>query len=149
MDETIIQIQSIPTSDRSKPLLETGLLAVLRGDSEKTLEADRNRLGPLLEGFVFSELAKISSHPSGYASIGHYRDKDMVEVDFVVEQRGRILGIEVKAGATAKPEDFRGLRRLRSAAAEAFACGIVLHDGDRIQRFGDRLYAMPASRLWI
>lgn len=50
----------------------------------------------------------------------------------LVVKRGRILGIEVKAGATAKPEDFRGLRRLRSATAEAFACGIVLHDGDRI-----------------
>ncbi len=129
--------------------LDTGLLAVLRGDSAKALATDRNRLGPLLEGFVFSELVKIAGQASEYASISHYRDKDKVEVDFVVEQAGAILGIEVKAGAMAKPEDFRGLRRLRSATGEAFACGIVLHDGDRIQRLGDRLYAMPVSRLWM
>ncbi|MCY3816431.1 MAG: ATP-binding protein [Gammaproteobacteria bacterium] len=129
--------------------LDTGLLAVLRGDSVKALAADRNKFGPLLEGFVFSELVKIASQTTEYASISHYRDKDKVEVDFVVEQSGAILGIEVKAGAIAKPEDFRGLKRLQSATGEAFACGIVLHDGDRIQRLGERLYAMPVSRLWM
>ena len=128
--------------------LDTGLLAALRGDSAQDLRADRNKLGSLLEGFVYTELAKIFGQASAYASISHYRDKDKLEVDFVVEQAGKILGIEVKAGATAKPEDFRGLKRLRSAIGEAFACGIVLHDGERIQRLGDRLFAMPVSRLW-
>ena len=112
------------------------------------LRADRNKLGSLLEGFVYTELAKIFGQASAYASISHYRDKDKLEVDFVIEQAGKTLGIEVKAGATAKPEDFRGLKRLRSATGEAFACGIVLHDGERIQRLGDRLFAMPVSRLW-
>ena len=128
--------------------VDTGLLAALLKDSAEALEADRSRLGFLLEGFVFSELAKIAAQTSVHATISHYRDKDKAEVDFVVEQAGKTLGIEVKAGATARPEDFRGLRRLRSATGEAFACGIVLHDGDRIQRLGDRLYAMPFSRLW-
>ena len=128
--------------------LDTGLLAALRGDGVKDLRADRNKLGSLLEGFVYAELAKFAGHASAYASISHYRDKDKIEVDFVVEQAGKILGIEVRAGATAKLEDFRGLKRLRSATGEAFACGIVLHDGERIQRSGDRLFAMPVSRLW-
>ena len=128
--------------------LDSGLLAALRGDGAKDVRADRNKLGSLLEGFVYAELAKSAGQASTYASISHYRDKDKIEVDFVVEQAGKILGIEVKASATAKPEDFRGLKRLRSATGEAFACGIVLHDGERIQRLGDRLFAMPVSRLW-
>ena len=128
--------------------LDTGLLAALRGNGVKDLSADRNRLGPLLEGFVYSELAKIVGQASAYASIGHYRDKDKVEVDFVVELAGKIFGVEVKTGATARVEDFRGLKRLRSATGESFACGIVLHDGERVQRLDDRLYAMPVSRLW-
>ncbi len=128
--------------------LDTGLLAALRGDSAKDLRTDRNKLGSLLEGFVHAELAKIAGQASSYASVSHYRDKDKLEVDFVVEKAGRIVGIEVKAGATAKPEDFRGLKRLRSATGEVFAGGIVLHDGERIQCAGDRLFAMPVSQLW-
>lgn len=128
--------------------LDTGLLAALRGEGATDLDADRNRLGPLLEGFVYAELAKIAGQTSAYASISHYRDKDKVEVDFVVGQAGKIVGIEVKAGATVKPEDFRGLKRLRAATGDAFACGIVLHDGERIQRSGERLFAMPVGRLW-
>ena len=128
--------------------LDTGLLAALRGDGAKDLRADRNRLGSLLEGFVYAELAKIAGQATSYASISHYRDKDKLEVDVVIEQAGRVLGIEVKAGATAKPEDFRGLKRLRAATGATFACGILLHDGDRIQRAGDRLFAMPVGQLW-
>ncbi|MYF69538.1 MAG: ATP-binding protein, partial [Proteobacteria bacterium] len=128
--------------------LDTGLLAALRGDSAKDLRADRNKLGPLLEGFVHAELAKIAGQSSSFVSVSHYRDKDKLEVDFVVEKAGRIVGIEVKAGATAKPEDFRGLKRLRSVTDEVFSGGIVLHDGERIQRAGDRLFAMPVSQLW-
>ena len=128
--------------------LDTGLLAALRGDGVKDLQADRNKLGSLLEGFVYAELAKFAGHASVYTSISHYRDKDKIEVDFVVEREGKILGIEVKAGATARIEDFRGLKRLQSATGDAFACGIVLHDGERIQRSGDRLFAMPVSLLW-
>jgi len=128
--------------------LDTGLLAALRGDSAKDLRADRNKLGSLLEGFVHAELAKIAGQASSFVSVSHYRDKDKLEVDFVVETAGRIVGIEVKASATVKPEDFRGLKRLSSATGGAFAGGIVLHDGERIQRAGDRLFAMPVSQLW-
>ena len=128
--------------------LDTGLLAGLRAVGVKDLSADRRMFGSLLEGFVYAELAKLAGQATVYTSISHYRDKDKTEVDLVIEQAGQILGIEVKAGATARSGDFRGLKRLQSATGEAFACGIVLHDGERIQRLGDRLFAMPVSRLW-
>jgi len=84
----------------------------------------------------------------GQLSISHYRDKDKVEVDFVLERPGNIVGVEVKAAATVKPENFHGLKRLRDATGKAFTCGILLHDGERIQRTGDRFFAMPVSQLW-
>ena len=128
--------------------LDTGMLAALRGDSASDLRGDRNKFGSLLEGFVYAELVKIAGQAPVSPSISHYRDKDKLEVDFVVERAGTIFGIEVKAGATVRLEDFRGLKRLRSATGERFACGIVLHDGERVQRLSDRLFAMPVSRLW-
>ena len=128
--------------------IDSGLLAALQRVSEGDIQGERSKLGPLLEGFVFSELAKLIGHSEDPVSLSHFRDRDRVEVDFVLEQAEKIVGIEVKVTATLKPRDLRGLQRLQSAAGRAFACGVILHDGERIQRVGDRLFAMPVASLW-
>ena len=77
------------------------------------------------------------------------RDKDGVEVDIVLEQGPRaIAGVDIKLAATVSSRDFRGLRKLRDALGERFACGVVLYDGEISVPFGDRLHAIPISRLW-
>lgn len=79
----------------------------------------------------------------------HFRDRDGAEVDIVIERAaGAVAGVEVKAAATVKPTDFRGLRKLAAAAGDRFACGVVLYDGEVNARFGDRLHAVPIRRLW-
>ena len=128
--------------------LDSGLLAGLCDVSESSIAADRTKLGPILEGFVFSELAKLIARSAGDVSIYHYRDRDGTEVDFVLERRQQVVGIEVKSAASVKPNDLRGLRRIQAINADNFACGIILHDGDRIQKVGDKLFAMPVSALW-
>ncbi len=128
--------------------LDSGLLAALRRVTEQDIKDDRSKLGALLEGFVFSELTKLVGQSDAPVSISHLRDRDKVEVDFVLEKVGRVVGLEVKSAASVKPEDFHGLKRLQEATGRAFACGIILHDGERIQRTGDRLFAMPVQQLW-
>lgn len=128
--------------------LDSGLLAALRRANPPDLAADRSRLGSMLEGFVFSELSKLLSQSTDPVSISHYRDRDQIEVDFVLEQSGMVVGIEVKAAATVYPRDLRGLERLKDAVRGPMACGILLHDGDQIARVGDGLFAMPVSCLW-
>ena len=129
--------------------LDTGLLAALRRIRATDVAADRREFGALLECFVHAELAKAMALSDEPTEIYHYRDKDRVEVDFVLERSpGEIVGVEVKASATARPEDFHGLRRLQDAVGDQFACGVVLHDGDRIQRVAQGLYAMPFKMLW-
>ena len=129
--------------------LDPGLLAALRRTGVADIARDRQRLGPLLECLVHAELAKAAALCEEPTEIAHYRDKDRIEVDFVLARSpGEVVGIEVKAGATARPDDFRGLRRLQEAAGDDFRCGIVLHDGDRIQAVAPRLFAMPVEVLW-
>ena len=129
--------------------LDSGLLAALRRVDSAAIDRDRRQLGPLLESFVYSEVVKAAALSDEPVFISHYRDKDQLQVDMVLEQPpGEIVGIEVKAGATAHPGDFRGLTRLRESAGRRFACGILLHDGDRIQQVGPKLFAMPVSTLW-
>ena len=129
--------------------LDSGLLSSLRRTDVAAISRDRQALGPLLESFVYGELAKAMALGHDPATVSHYRDKDGIEVDFVLERSpGDIVGIEVKAAATALPRDFRGLRHLKHALGERFVCGIVLHDGERIQRVGSRLFAIPVRLLW-
>lgn len=129
--------------------IDTGLLASLREDNLETLRRDRTRFGALLESFVVSELMKLASWSERRLSFSHYRTKDQDEVDVVIEdRRGRIIGIEVKASVTVKPDDFRGLRQLQQAVGDRFLRGLVLHDHDRVTPFSDKLQAAPFSILW-
>lgn len=129
--------------------LDSGLLAALREDEEQALRQDRSRLGAVLESFVVSELLKLASWSERRVSLSHYRTKDQDEVDVVIEdRRGRIVGIEVKASATVRPQDFRGLRQLQEAVGDRFVRGLVLHDHDRVTPFGEKLQAAPLSVLW-
>lgn len=129
--------------------LDSGLLAALQRTGTTEIEKDRTALGPLLECFVHAEITKAIALAEEPTTISHYRDKDGIEVDLVLERSpGTIVGIEIKASATARPQDFRGLARLRETAGDRFACGIVLHDGDRIQQTGAGMFAMPVKTLW-
>ncbi len=129
--------------------LDSGLLAALLRTNAADITERRQSLGPLLESFVYGEVAKAVALSDELTSISHYRDKDRVEVGLVLERSPRaVVGIEVKAGATAHPRDFRGLRRLQAALGDQFACGILLHDGDRVQQTASGLFAMPVKMLW-
>lgn len=129
--------------------LDSGLLAAVRGLSALSIARDRQKLGPLLECFVYSELLKAAALADEETTVTHYRDKDKAEVDLVLERStGEVIGIEVKAGATVHPRDFRGLRRLQLGTGDRFSCGIILHDGERIQQLAPGLFAMPVKMLW-
>ena len=130
-------------------LVDSGLLATLRDATTANLATDRSRLGPLLESFVVSEVLKSLSWNETRAQISHFRTKDQDEVDLVLEDvRGRIIGIEVKAAATLRPNDFSGLRKLQEAAGEKFVQGVLLHDHDRVTPYSEKIRAAPVSILW-
>lgn len=128
---------------------DTGLACALLGIDAARLHRDRELLGPLLETFVLQELKRQASGRSSPVAFFHFRDRDGVEVDLVLEQgSGAVAGIEVKAAATATDSDFRGLRKLKVAAGKRFAGGVVLYDGEVSASFGDGLFAVPLRALW-
>ena len=127
---------------------DTGLACALTGTSAASLAADRALLGQFLETFVFQELRRQATWNDGQVDFFHYRDKDQVEVDIVLERGRRVAGVEVKAGATVTASDFRGLHRLKEASGTSFAAGAVLYDGEAVVGFGNRMYAVPVRLLW-
>ena len=130
-------------------LTDTGLAAALLGTDAKALAADRSLLGHFLETFVFQELRRQASWHETPTEFFHFRDKDGVETDIVIEQAsGAVAGVEIKAAATVNSIDFRGLRKLEKAVGNRFVRGVVLYDGETSIPFGDRFHAVPISRLW-
>ena len=129
--------------------LDSGLLASVRGLTFDRVKADRGTFGALLESFVFSEVLKLITASDLRLTPHHFRDRDMREVDIVLERDdGMIAGIEVKASATVKAGDFAGLKALAEACRDRFAFGVVLYDSADVVPFGDRLAAAPLSCLW-
>ena len=129
--------------------LDSGLLATVRGLTFDRVKADRGTFGALLETFVLSEILKLTTASDLRLTPCHFRDREMREVDIVLERDdGMLVGIEVKASATVKASDFAGLRALSEACGARFAFGVVLYDSTDVVPFGDRLAAAPLSCLW-
>ncbi len=128
---------------------DTGIGCALIGANSEALKKDRDLLGQYMESFVLQELKRQSSWYSEPLAFYHYRDKDKVEVDLVIEKGSiAVAGVEVKASSTVRESDFRGLRKLKKAAGDRFAGGVVLYDGERCWNFGDGLTAVPVRMLW-
>jgi hypothetical protein len=129
--------------------IDSGLLAAILGATAGRIASDRAILGPLLEAFVFSEIAKQIEWFDEPCTLHHYRDKDQDEVDLIVEDgTGAILGVEVKAAASVTGADFKGLKKLAGACGNDFNLGVVLYDGAQVVPFGERMFAAPVSCLW-
>lgn len=129
--------------------IDTGLLASLLELTVGEVAQDRTRFGNVLETFVFGELLKHTTTAEGDYRLMYYRDTDKFEVDLVIENAaGQLVGVEVKAAATVKESDLRGLRKWTSLAGDQFKMGVLLYDGDETMPLGDGLWAAPLSTLW-
>ena len=128
--------------------LDAGLQATLTRLTPDMLITHRERWGATLETWVYAELRKALALSDEAWYLSHYRDKDQVEVDFVLENPQRqLIGIEVKAAATVQVQDFKGLRKLQAQTGADFLTGIVLYDGAHALPFGPRLWAVPLAAL--
>jgi predicted AAA+ superfamily ATPase len=128
-------------------LSDTGLAVALLGIQSEDLWNDKPLLGQLLETCVYQELRKQADWQEKEVRLFHFRDKDKVEVDIVLEQGRKIAGIEVKAAATVTAQDFKGLKKLKEAGGENFSAGVLLYDGEDVLPFGEKLFAAPLSWL--
>jgi len=107
-------------------------------------------VGPLLENFAIAEVARQLTWAEEPVQLFHYRDRDKVEVDMLLEHAsGEVVGIEIKAAATVRGDDFRGLRHLAERLGSKFLAGFVLYTGEQVLPFGDRLRALPMAALWM
>ena len=129
--------------------IDSGLLATLLDLTAEETQQDRTRFGNALESFVFGELLKHTTTASGDYRLMYYRDADKFEVDIVIENAaGQLVGVEVKAAATVKESDLRGLKKMASLAVRQFKMGVLLYDGTETMPLAEGIWAAPLSTLW-
>jgi predicted AAA+ superfamily ATPase len=127
---------------------DTGLMCSLLGWRAEELKYDPDRAGKLIETYVYSQLAVQADVLVGY-DIYHYRDRDRHEIDLVVEdEKGGIIGIEVKSGSKTGREDAKNLYWFRdNIAKDRQFTGIVLYTGETTFELDNNFWAVPIGAI--
>ena len=132
---------------------DTGLAAALmKAPPDALSRPGHPGRGPLMETFAVNEIMKQADwlDPSlGSVGLFHYRDRNGLEVDLIIElPDGRAVAVEGKAAAAVHPRDWSNLAKLRDLLGNRFAQGIVLYTGSRALPAGDRISVRPIEALW-
>lgn len=126
-----------------------GLLTHLLDADAARIAADETVTGHAYESWVAAELARLLPHTQTNPSMRHWRSHHGDEVDILLEdRRGRLIAVEIKAGATIGHGDLRAIRRLREMTDHRFVAGIVLCTARQTVPFGDRVWVVPIEALW-
>ena len=134
---------------RKLVFVDSGIAAHVRGLSLARLVRQEAAGGGLLENFVLSELARLCAFSDERVTLRHYRTRDGIEVDAVLETAdGRVVGVEVKSTTSVRDDDFRGVRELQRRVPDRFVAGFVMHCGKSVLPFGPNLTAIPIDALW-
>lgn len=132
-------------------VLDSGLaMRLSRITSEQLQNLNyQEAFGQFLEGFVVAELLKQKSWSERDYELFHYRDRNGLEVDAIMEfDDGRVLALEIKASTSFNARQFQGLAALREDLGDRFIGGIVLNTGTTGYRYSEKLWGLPIAALW-
>jgi hypothetical protein len=103
--------------------------------------------GAHLENLVLQDLLAWRDARLDRAEIGYWRTASGEEVDFVIETGGKLLPIEVKAGARPRLADAAHLRSFRQEYGKKARAGLLLHTGSATEWVAADVLATPWWRV--
>jgi uncharacterized protein len=128
---------------------DAGLMTYLLNADASRIAQDDALSGRAYESFAAMELARLLPYTETAPRMHHWRGAHGEEVDIVLENRdGKLIAIEIKAGATVSQSSLRGLKRFKAMAGDKFVAGIVLCTARQTTPLGRQLWAVPIEGLW-
>ena len=118
---------------------DPGLVFHLAGTDEPT--------GAHLENLVLADLLVWRDAQIPRPEVLFWRTSEGLEVDFVIEHRGRLVGVEVKAGSRPGLSDLKGLKALRDEYPDLFLGGLLLHTGEETLWLAEKILGVPWHRV--
>ena len=130
-------------------VVDSGLAAMLNRVKIECWQSQSRDFGALLESFVVQQLICQAGWVDSDLTFSHYRDKEKVEVDLVIEQGRKVWAVEVKRSASVHSRDGVGLAKIAAQAGKNFEGGILLYSGANCLPLKvDKCFAVPMDRLW-
>ncbi|WP_413736229.1 ATP-binding protein [Sodalis sp. RH21] len=131
-------------------IIDSGLASALCHLKVSDWQGLSNEFGGPLESFVIQQLICQAGWVDSELHFSHYRDKDQLEVDLVIEQGCYIWGVEVKKAASIQVKDGAGLAHLANQAGNAWRGGILLYTGNNCLPLKNvpNGFAVPMDALW-
>lgn len=126
---------------------DVGTLCYLTGLKDPEHAAAGPLGGCIMETAVLAEIFKTLTHRGEVPAVYFWRTAEGSEVDFVVEDRGKLVPIEVKLSATPRPVMAKGIERMRADLGERVAPGYVVHPGEVRLPLGQAVEALPFHLL--
>lgn len=138
------------TKSGKRYLVDSALAAAAAGIDAGEILHDADLRGRWFDAFATMQIRAELAAFSPSRRLHHLRvEGGRHEVDLVIDLgRGRLFGLEFKAGATPTRHDARHLIWLRDELGSDFAGGVVLHTGQAVMELDDRIAAMPLSAVW-
>ena len=131
--------------------VDTGLACHLLGLRNEQQLLQSPHYGGLLENLVYMEFCKQASWAQEDVRLYHFRSNRKHEVDIILERNNaKITGIEIKASASVKTQDFKSLAMLAEFAGKQFERGILFYTGQEILPFRYEsliFYALPIGLI--
>lgn len=125
---------------------DTGLLSYLLGIRNSEQLSDHPMAGAIFETAVFAELYKSFLNRGIEPRIYFWRTREGAEIDFIIEEGGRLIPIEAKFTSTPDHHDARFLKRFRQDFPKA-APGWVIHAGERMGPMGEGNWGVPFGEV--
>ncbi len=147
--ETSYQLVRVPAFavNRTKRLIkapklywcDTGLALHLAGETEPR--------GAHLENLILADLLAWRDTRVPRPEVLYWRTASGDEVDFVIEWKGQLLPIEVKATNKPRLADARGLTVFRKEYPDLARTGLLLHNGTAVEWIAEGVLAAPWWRV--
>ena len=103
--------------------------------------------GAHLENLVLHDLLAWRDARLDRAEVFYWRTAIGEEIDFVIEAAGRLVPIEVKAGARPRLADAAHLRTFRAEYGKKARAGLLLHTGSTLEWLAPDVLATPWWRV--
>lgn len=130
-------------------LVDSGIATYMNNLKPTDWHSLLTNFGPVLESFVIQQIRAQAEWMEEPIHLSHYRDKDQVEVDLVIEHGRDVYGIEVKKAVSIQAKDGEGLKRLAAQAGKHFKGGVLLYCGNNTLPLStEYCLAVPMDRLW-
>lgn len=112
---------------------DTGLASWLLGIETPSQISTHPSFGALFETFVVGEILKAHAHRGLEPGLFFWQDRTGHEVDLLIERKGRVTPVEIKAGRTVVPDFFKGLEFWKKMTGAPSGDGFVVYGGDSPQ----------------